>query len=66
MRDWAAPPPPPTPLPTIRPAPTYRRDPRSHLLDPREFIDGNLLDLVPAYYRKHEATLTAAPTAITG
>jgi hypothetical protein len=46
----------------IRPAPAYRRDPRSHLRAPRHFIDGDALDLVPAYYREHEANLTATTT----
>ncbi|MER0481570.1 hypothetical protein ABR737_25080 [Streptomyces sp. Edi2] len=46
----------------IRPALAYRRDPRSHLGDPRQFIDGDALELVPAYYREHEANLTAATT----
>ncbi|MEJ8647122.1 hypothetical protein WKI65_03300 [Streptomyces sp. MS1.AVA.3] len=47
----------------IRPAPAYRRDPRSHLLDPRQFIDGDALDLVPAYYRKHEAEVAPGRAA---
>ncbi|MGY4988927.1 hypothetical protein [Streptomyces nigrescens] len=62
VHDWFTPPPPPPQAPVIRPAPTYRRDPRSHLRAPREFINSDVLDLVPAYYRKYEATLTAATT----